>query len=154
MRRRLDRYKGIHPGIVLERELKKRSLKQRPFALSLHEHPQTFHALIKGKRGLSVPLALKIETKLGLEEGSLAMLQTWYDIKKEKEKQKTPPPDLSRIRKALFWDTDIQQIDWDRQYRAVIQRIFERGNEEEKREITRYYGKDKVQTVLKRMIKE
>ncbi len=38
------KYKGIHPGIILDRELKKRSLKQRPFALSINEHPQTFNA--------------------------------------------------------------------------------------------------------------
>ena len=28
------KYKGIHPGIILERELQKRSLKKRPFALA------------------------------------------------------------------------------------------------------------------------
>ena len=30
----LLKYKGIHPGIILERELEKRSLKKRPFALT------------------------------------------------------------------------------------------------------------------------
>jgi plasmid maintenance system antidote protein VapI len=44
MIKRFEKYKGIHPGIILERELKKRAIKQRPFALSLDEHPQTFNA--------------------------------------------------------------------------------------------------------------
>lgn len=35
-----EKYKGIHPGVVLDRELKKRSIKQRPFALSINEHPK------------------------------------------------------------------------------------------------------------------
>jgi len=145
---RFKKYRGIHPGIVLERELKRRSLKQRPFALSLHEHPQTLNAITKGKRGLSIPLALKIEKELGLEEGSLAMLQLYHDIKKEKEKQEKRTPDLSRLRKSLFWDTDINHIDWDRQYKAVIRRVFERGNEAEKKEIIHFYGMDKIQSVI------
>ena len=145
----MEKYRGIHPGVVLERELKKRSLKQRPFALSLDEHPQTFNAITKGRRGLSIPLALKIEKALGLEEGSLAILQVYYDIKQEKDKLKGSTPDLSLLRKALFWDTDISRIDWNGQYKAVIQRVFERGNEEEKNEIIRFYGNDRINAALK-----
>jgi len=57
-------------------------------------------------------------------------------------------PNLALIRKALFWDTDINKIDWDKQYKAVIKRVFERGNEEEKLEIKRFYGNDVVEKVL------
>src|SRR5690606_8086083 len=119
------------PGMVVERELKKRALRQRPFALLVNEHPQTFHAITKGKRNLNTALALKIEQELGLEEGSLVLLQAYYDIRKEKEKQKVNTPNLSLLRKSLFWDTDINRIDWEKQYRAVIERVFERGNEKE-----------------------
>lgn len=148
MKQQYEKYKGIHPGIILDRELKKRSIKQRPFALALHEHPQTFNAITKGKRGISTPLALKIERELGLEEGTLVLLQAFYEIQKAKEQEVRPTPDLSVLNNALFWDTDINKIDWDRQYRAVVQRVFERGNEEEKAEITRFYGTDKVNQAL------
>lgn len=148
MIRQFEKYKGIHPGIVLDRELKKRSIKQRPFALSLEEHPQTFNAITKGKRGISTALALKIERELGLEEGTLVILQAYYDIQKIKEKEIKITPDLHIVSKALFWDTDIQQIDWERQYRAVIQRVFERGNENDKNEIIRFYGTEKVSQAL------
>lgn len=57
-------------------------------------------------------------------------------------------PNLALIRKALFWDTDINKIDWNKQYKAVIQRVFERGNAEEKLEIKRFYGDDVVEKVL------
>ncbi|MEM0517231.1 helix-turn-helix transcriptional regulator [Aequorivita flava] len=144
----LLKYKGIHPGIVLERELKKRSLKQRPFAMSIDEHPQTLNAITKGKRNLNTALALKIEEKMGLEEGILAILQTYYDIHIEKEKQQTETPNLALLRNSLFWDTDIKHIDWKKQYKAVIKRIFERGNKTEKSEIIRFYGKQKVDDVL------
>jgi plasmid maintenance system antidote protein VapI len=144
----LLRYKGIHPGIVLERELKKRSLKQRPFAVAIDEHPQTLNAITKGKRKLNTALALKIESKLGLEEGTLALLQTYYDIRIEKEKQQDKTPELDLLRISLFWDTDINHINWKKQYKAVIKRVFERGNEMEKNEIIRFYGKQKVQEAL------
>ncbi|WP_313188998.1 DUF6922 domain-containing protein [Sphingobacterium sp.] len=144
-----EKYKGIHPGIVLDRELKKRSIKQRPFALSLEEHPQTFNAITKGKRGISTALALKIERELGLEEGTLVILQAYYDIQKIKEKETQQTPDLNVLSKSLFWDTDFQKINWEEQYKAVIQRVFERGDEEEKNEIIRFYGIEKTEKALK-----
>ena len=140
----LKKYKGIHPGFILEREFRKRSLHKRPFALSIGEHPQTLNAITKGKRKLNTPLALKIEAKLGLEEGTLALLQTYFDINEEKQKREDNTPNLALIRKSLFWDTDISMIDWDKHYMAVIRRIFERGNQQEKEEIERFYGKQVV----------
>lgn len=141
------KYKGIHPGIVLNRELKNRNLKQRPFALVLHEHPQTFNAILQGKRNLPIALALKIELELGLKEGDLAMLQTYYEIEKIKL-QNSKTPNLTRLRKSLFWDTDLQSINWQKQSDAVIRRVFERGNEAEKLEIEQFYGKSKVSKAL------
>ena len=148
MKTYLEKYKGIHPGIILERELKKRELHQRPFALSIGEHPQTLNAITKGKRKLNTALALKIEEKLGLEEGTLALLQAYFDINEEKAKLKQITPNLSILRKSLFWDTDINKIDWSKQYRAVIQRVFERGNESERKEIIRFYGQEKIKNAL------
>jgi antitoxin HigA-1 len=144
----LEKYKGLHPGIVLEREFKKRALQQRPFALSINEHPQTLNAITKGKRKLNTALAIKIEEKLGLEEGTLALLQTYFDINEEKRKRKSNTPNLSLIRKSLFWDTNITMIDWDKQYKAVIRRIFERGNDSEKQELMHFYGADKINFAL------
>lgn len=147
----VEKYKGIHPGRVLKRELEKRSLKQRPFALSIEEHPQTLNAITNERRDLNTALALKIENKLGLKEGSLVLLQAFYDIKKEKEGQHTRTPDFSILRKSLFWDTDIEKIDWEGQYKAVIRRVLERGNVQEKKEISRFYGKKKVAAVANSM---
>ena len=146
---RIQRYKGIHPGAVIDRELKKRNLSQRSFAMSLPEHPQTFNAMIKGKRKLNAGLALKIEHALGLEEGALLMLQMFYDINEEKRKEvSTYHPDLSILRKNLFWDTDINSIDWDKNAKSVIRRVFERGDTSEKEEIIRFYGLEKVKVVM------
>ncbi|WP_211324128.1 helix-turn-helix transcriptional regulator [Echinicola strongylocentroti] len=107
----IEKYRGIHPGIVLERELKRRAIKKHPFALSIHEYPQTLNAITKGRRSLNTALALKIEDKLGLEGGTLAVFQTYFNIQKEKNKLPTNKPNMSMLRKSLFWDTDIQKID-------------------------------------------
>lgn len=149
MNLQFEKYKGIHPGAILERELKKRDLAQRPFALSIGIAPQSFNQIIKTKRPLPLSAALKIERALKLEEGTLALLQTYYDIRIEKMKNSfVSKPNLSRLRKNLFWDTHIDTIDWDKQSKAVIERIFERGNLAEKKEIIRFYGAPWVRAVI------
>lgn len=51
----LEIVKGIHPGFMLERELKKRKLSKGQFALSIREYPQTLSAIMKGKRSMNTP---------------------------------------------------------------------------------------------------
>ena len=140
--------KGIHPGIILERELKKRKLSKRKFALSIGEFPQTIGAIIKGKRDMNIPLSLKLEKALSLEEGFLMTLQVYFSIKKLKDDQSNIHPNISLFRKALFWDTEIQKINWVQQKKAIIKRIFERGNEQEKSELKRFYGEQTIREIM------
>lgn len=145
----LSLIKGIHPGLILERELKKRKLAKGKFALSINEFPQTLVSIIKGKRRMNPALSLKIEQALDWEEGFLMVLQVYYDIEQEKKKQtKNDRPDLSGIRPIIFWDTEMASIDWHKNKPAIINRIFERGNEQEIREIIRFYGRDVVLSTL------
>ncbi|MBP1222362.1 transcriptional regulator [Flavobacterium sp. 1355] len=156
MKTTLDTIKGIHPGFVLERELEKRHLAKGQFAISLGEFPQTLTAITKGKRRMNTSLAIKIEKSLEIEEGYFMILQVYYDIEQEKKKEdqqknkNNPRPDFTKLRKIIFWDTDIQKIDWQKQKKAVIKRVFERGNEEEKKAITQFYGPDTVNSILKK----
>ena len=127
MKNMLDTIKGIHPGFVLERELKKRMLGKGQFAISLGEFPQTLTAITKGKRRMNIPLAMKIENSLSLEEGFLMTLQLYYDIEQQKKKlnrDAAQKPDLSKIRKVLFWDTDITKIDWQKQKKSCFTEDF------------------------------
>ena len=146
---KLSLLKGVHPGIILERELKKRKLPKGQFALSLKEYPQTLGSITKGKRKMNPALALKIEKELGLEEGYLMVLQAFYDIEREKQKQSKVHPDLTILRPVLFWDTKMEKIDWQKHKRSVIKRVFERGNEAEKKEMIRFYGAKTVNAILK-----
>ena len=146
----LEKYKGIHPGLILERELKKRRLKKGPFAISLQEYPQILNEITKGRRGLTPALSIKIDEALQLEVGTMLILQAYYELKKETDKaaKGKERPDLSVLRKMLFWDTDINKINWQKQWRAVIQRVFERGSDQEKEEILKFYGAEKIEAVV------
>jgi addiction module HigA family antidote len=145
----INKIKGIHPGFILERELKQRKIKKSRFAISLQEFPQTLGSITKGKRKMNTPLALKIENALGIDEGYFMTLQAFYEIQEEKKKLNNKHPNISKLRRVLFWDTNIEKIDWEKQKAAVINRVFERGDEEEKNEITRFYGKDTIKELLK-----
>ncbi len=53
----------------------------------------------------------------------------------------TSKPDL---RQPLFWDVDYDNIQWNKNYRFVIERVLERGTFDEWKEIKRYYGLEKI----------
>jgi antitoxin HigA-1 len=140
----LNTIKGIHPGHLLEKELKCRQWPKRQFALSIGAYPQTLGAIMKGHRSMNTVLALKIEQALGWEEGFLMVVQVYYDIEQAKQKQASATPDLTKIRAILFWDTNINTINWIKQKNAVIRRVLERGNADEQAEIRRFYGIEAV----------
>ncbi|WP_309640730.1 DUF6922 domain-containing protein [Flavobacterium sp.] len=98
---------------------------------------------------MNIALALKIEQLLGIEEGFFMILQVYYDIEQQKKKQNSTHPNLAIIRSILFWDTKMEKLDWQKQKKAIIKRIFERGNEIEKKEIIRFYGNEVVSKALK-----
>lgn len=52
--------------------------------------------------------------------------------------QKTKP-DI--INPALLWEYDLDTFDYDKSYKIVIERVLERGNLEEWREMVRIYTK-------------
>lgn len=137
----INALKGIHPGKIIGMELKKRNISQRDLAERIDVHYQTLNAVIKGKRSLTVEMSVKLDDFLGYEDGFLNMLQGYYDVQQYHAKKVSETvsgiPDVRRI---LFWDTDFDCINWGKNKNFVISRILERGNEDEKREIAKYYG--------------
>lgn len=143
MRSRIDILKGIHPGKIIYRELRKRHLSQRAFAASIDEHSQTLNAVITGRRNLTTEMALKIEQQFGYEEGFLLTLQAFYEITAYKNRMMSESVSgIPNIRRSLFWDTDFDRIDWGLYRNSVIARVLERGNNAERLEIARFYGID------------
>ncbi|MEP6514503.1 MAG: hypothetical protein ABJA79_11580 [Parafilimonas sp.] len=52
------------------------------------------------------------------------------------------------FQRRIFWDVDFDAIDYDKSYRFVIERVFERGDVDDIRQCRRYYGDDLVREVL------
>ncbi len=148
----IDKIIGIHPGAVLDRELKSRKLRKSRFALEIKEYPQTINAISKGSRGINPALSIKLGRAFGCDPSYFQILQAHFDIETEKKNQaslEAVTPDLSRIRTGLFWDSDVKKIDWQKNSSAVILRVFERGNKDEIAEISRFYGKRFISKILK-----
>jgi addiction module HigA family antidote len=135
-----NRIKGVHPGAVLKRELKSRSLKAVDLARSVEEHPQTINAITKERRRISAKLSIKLGQYFGVEKDYFSLLQASYDVKKEQHKSNSSVL-LSKVRSHLFWDIDISKLDDQKHRKFIIQRILERGNGEEVEELMQFYGK-------------
>ena len=136
MDNRINIIKGIHPGKLIERDLKKKDITQRVLAKETGILFQAINAIIIGRRNITTEQSLKIETALGYEEGFLSILQSYYEIKQYKEKELanlyTGSPNIRRI---LFWDVDFDKINWSKymaypqaKYDNIHQNIFNKDN--------------------------
>jgi len=148
----IDKIKGIHPGIILKREISKRGLKNKDLALMVDEHAQTISAILKAKRSINPKLSIKLGRNLDVESDYFMLLQASYDVKLVNSSVSNKSlPNVNKIRKALFWDTDFNKIDWVKSRHAIIKRIFERGNKTEISEIIRFYGYETVKNEIEKI---
>jgi plasmid maintenance system antidote protein VapI len=144
------KYHHIPCGAVIDRIRAREHLTQRELAERSGILCQRINDFITGRRKISPEQSLKLEDALGIErKGFFCQIQTNHEIylavKRMEERQ---CPDYSKYRKALFWDTDFNSIDWQRNAAWIIQRVFEYGNENEIKETVRFYGEKAIETVL------
>jgi hypothetical protein len=68
------------------------------------------------------------------------ILQACYEVNtfKNSELRKTNPL-LGKIRRSIFWDTNIELIDIEKHRKFIIQRILERGNKQEIKSLIKIY---------------
>ena len=57
------------------------------------------------------------------------------------------------LAKELFWDWRFDEIDWRKNYRSIIERVLERGTDDEWEELIRFYGISTIINALKTEIK-
>jgi hypothetical protein len=53
------------------------------------------------------------------------------------------------LQKRIFWDVDFNKIDYQKSYHFVIERVFERGDVEDVRQVRKFYGDELIQSTLK-----
>jgi len=145
----LTKIKGVHPGAILRRELKIQGLKGSELASSINEHKQTISAILNKRRGINPKLSIKLSKRFNVDEDYFMLLQASFDVKKTAESEMKNTPNINNIRKVIFWDTTIDKIDWNKNKRAIIKRILERGNKTEINEIISFYGKKIISNEIK-----
>jgi hypothetical protein len=52
------------------------------------------------------------------------------------------------LAKQIFWDTNFENLDYDKNYRSIIERVFDWGDIDDIRQVRRYYGDEKVSESL------
>lgn len=74
---------AIHPGEVLKEELLERGITQKTLAEMIGMRPSHLSELLNGKRSMTIAIADKLQTALGIDSQSWMNLQTQYnyDIK-------------------------------------------------------------------------
>lgn len=146
---RLNKIKGIHPGTLLRWELKNRNLKGCELADAIGEHKQTISAILNKRRDINPSLSIKLSKEFKTDKDYFMLLQASYDVKIMAESEIKNIPNINNIRKIIFWDTDFSKIDWDKNKKAIIKRILERGNKTEINEIISFYGRKAISKEIK-----
>ncbi len=146
----LDKIRGIHPSYILNRELKSRGIRSSELASTINEHKQTISAILNKKRKITPSLSIKLSKKFNVAQDYFMLLQASYDVNTLAAISSTcHKPNLDKFRRVLFWDTNIDQIDWNKQRRAVIKRVLERGNSQEIIELIKFYGEKEIANEVK-----
>lgn len=52
------------------------------------------------------------------------------------------------LNKRIFWDVNFEALDYAGKASFIIERVFERGDVEDIRQCRRYYGEQRIKTVL------
>ena len=126
--------------------MSKEHLTQRELANRAGIPYQRINDVIANRRKISPEVSLNLEKALNIDHHCFFyQIQTNYEIFTAIAQQsELSHPNLSLFRKALFWDTDIEKLNWQKNSKWIIQRVFEYGNYSEITETIRFYGKDLI----------
>ena len=163
MTRSYERYKEIPLGLIVKKDLRMRHLSQKSLAHAIGMSYRKLNRVLNGHSLFSKDQAASIDNFFAYEESFTYRLQIYTKknirskreapIKKNLTDQKNPyitnladkkdliysDPKIPLIRPCVFWDTDMQSLDWIRHRKFIEQRISLHGNEEEKAAIAKYY---------------
>jgi addiction module HigA family antidote len=96
---KIAKIKGLHPGLILQREIKRNNIKSSQLALALNEHKQTISAIINQRRGINPELSIKLGEYFRTEDDYFMMLQASYEVKIKLAQTSKGTPNLNNIRK-------------------------------------------------------
>lgn len=139
----------IPAGAVLQHIMQRSRITQRDLAVQAGLPPQRVNDYIHGKRRISVDASFRLESALSIDhKGFFYTLQSNHDIYSASPTEPERTPDLSKIRKSIFWDTDLSRINWQVNSTSIIKRVFEYGDSATIDEIIHFYGVGKIKATL------
>ncbi len=137
---RFEIYKGIPIGTIIKRDLKKRGFSQKMLSEAILIPYPTLNKILNNHRLIKCTDAEKIESFFNYEPTLLIRLQD-YLIKKNKDRKKIDTfGSIPQIRKCVFWDIDINTLDWLNHKNYIIQRAKKYANKQEIQAISNFYG--------------
>jgi antitoxin HigA-1 len=139
--------KGIHPGLILQRELVRRGIKKSQLAKQLCVSSGLITDIVKQRRGIHPALSIGLGKELKADPAYFSLLQTYYELKSLEFASKSNPP--FQFRQILFWDINTGELDFELHKKFIICRVFERGDDAEIKAIIDYYGRDQISYILK-----
>ncbi|MCB0820773.1 MAG: hypothetical protein KDC13_09125 [Bacteroidetes bacterium] len=57
-------------------------------------------------------------------------------------------PDKPILDKRIFWDVKFEELDYEKYANFIIERVFERGDVDDIRQVRRFYGDERVKEAL------
>lgn len=137
---RFETYKGIPVGSIIKRDLKKRGFSQKMLSKSILIPYATLNKILNNHRQLNGYYAEKIESFLDYEPTLLIRLQNYIIKKNNSYKQIATYGEIPEIRKCVFWDVDINSLDWLKNKDFIIERAKRYANKREIEAISKFYG--------------
>lgn len=149
----LEKYlemEGVAPSQILSRLIAIDGSLRKDIARKAGIPAQRLSDLISGTRRFTARYSLGLEKALNIGiKGFFLLLQAKNDIYvEERNAAHRNAPDITKFLKSTFWDVDMQSLDWHRDKKSIINRVFEYGSDNEVMEIISYYGKESVISML------
>ncbi|MBR1765901.1 MAG: HigA family addiction module antidote protein [Bacteroidales bacterium] len=103
---RTTAFRAVHPGEVLDSELKERGIRQKDFAQRIGITPSHLNELLKGKRSFTTAIAMAVEQELGINYEFWMRMQYGYEhdclilAQREAEKQQNSRREFPIVKRA------------------------------------------------------
>lgn len=141
MTRRYEIYKDIPLNLIIKKDLKKKKLSQKVLAQILGMSYRSLNKAINGHRYFTKEEGDRIDSFFDYETEFIIRIQ---GVKKESQKtfltlDKSTRNSIPQVRACVFWDIDINKLDWIKHSRFIIERVSVYGNNEEKESVNNYY---------------
>lgn len=142
MTRCFHTYRGIPLGIILKKDLKRFGISQKNLAEQIGMSYTNLNRSINYHRLFNIDEATKIDKFFGYEPGFVKKMQDYHlSANKVPSGSSSISIDRPNVRACVFWDVNIESLDWQNHRQFIIKRVDSYGNLSEKKSVHEFYLK-------------